>query len=82
MTIIVSYEIIMPKLGLTMTEGTVTKWLKAEGDKVYKGETLLEIETEKIANVVESPADGTLTRIIAKEGEIYEVSAVLGIITA
>jgi len=70
----------MPKLGLTMTEGTVVKWLKAEGDKVSKGEALLEIETEKITNVVESPADGTLTKIIAKEGEVYEVTALLGII--
>ena len=76
------YNVIMPKLGLTMTEGTVVKWLKAEGDKVIKGETLLEIETEKITNVVESPADGTLTKIIAREGEAYEVAAVLGIITA
>ena len=75
-----SFDIIMPKLGLTMTEGTIIKWLKAEGDKVTLGESILEIETEKIANVVESPADGTLTKIIAMEGEIYEVSAVLGTI--
>jgi len=75
-----SYNIIMPKLGLTMTEGTIVKWLKAEGDKVVKGEPLIEIETEKIANVVESPADGTLIQIIAKEGEVYEVTAILGII--
>ena len=75
-----SYNIIMPKLGLTMTEGTIVKWLKAEGDKVVKGEPLIEIETEKISNVVESPADGTLVKIIAKEGEVYEVTAVLGII--
>jgi len=75
-----SYNIIMPKLGLTMTEGTIVKWLKAEGDKVVKGEPLIEIETEKISNVVESPADGTLVKIIAKEGEVYEVTAVLGMI--
>ena len=75
-----SVNVIMPKLGLTMTEGTIVKWLKAEGDKVIKGEALIEIETEKITNVVESPADGTLTTIIAKEGEVYEVTAVLGII--
>ena len=74
------YEITMPKFGLTMTEGTVTKWLKSVGDKVSKGEAVLEVETEKITNVVESPADGILKEQIAAEGEVYPISAVLGII--
>ena len=75
-----SCEILMPKFGLTMTEGTVTKWLKSVGDQVKKGEPLLEVETEKITNVVESPADGILKEQIAVEGEVYPVTAILGII--
>ena len=75
-----SHEVTMPKFGLTMTEGTVTKWLKAVSDPVAKGEPLLEVETEKITNTVETPADGTLKEQIAVEGEIYPVGALLGII--
>lgn len=56
----------MPKLGLSMKEGTVGKWLKSEGDKVKKGEALLEVMTDKISNKIDAPADGTLLKIIAK----------------
>ena len=76
-----SVEIRMPKFGLTMTEGTVVTWLKAKGDTVTKGEPVLEVETDKINNVVESPADGTLSEIIAQEGETFSVSDLLGVIT-
>ncbi|ERM92804.1 hypothetical protein O163_03195 [Caldanaerobacter subterraneus subsp. yonseiensis KB-1] len=51
-------NVVMPKLGLTMTEGRVDRWLKREGEKVKKGEEIVEISTDKITNVVEAPADG------------------------
>ena len=53
-------EIVMPKLGLTMTEGTVSKWLKNEGDAVKEGEPLFEVETDKLTNTIEASASGTL----------------------
>ena len=55
-------EIKMPQLGLTMEEGTVERWLKAEGDPVKAGEPLLEITTDKLTNQVEAEADGILSR--------------------
>lgn len=73
-------EIKMPQLGLTMTEGVVTKWLKAEGDTVAKGEPLYEVETDKLTNVVESEEDGVLLRIVAGEGEEVPVQGLLAYI--
>ena len=70
----------MPKLGLTMERGTVTRWLKREGEPVRKGEAIVEIETDKIASEVESPADGTLLRILVGEGAEAEVRAVLAVV--
>ncbi len=60
--------IVMPKLGLTMTEGTVSKWLKAEGDAVQEGEKLFEVETDKLTNTIEASASGVLLKIVAPEG--------------
>lgn len=74
--------ITMPKLGLTMETGTVAKWLKAEGEPVAEGEPLLELMTEKITTVVESPASGILARIAAPEGSERPIKAVLGVIAA
>ncbi|MGI9860865.1 dihydrolipoamide acetyltransferase family protein [Moorella naiadis] len=70
----------MPKLGLTMTEGTVGEWLKAEGDRVARGEPVVEVMTEKITNVVEAPVDGILSKILAASGEVLAVGAQLGTI--
>ena len=71
-------EITMPKLGLTMTTGKVGRWLVQEGSPVKQGEALLEIMTDKITNVIESPSDGVLLKIIAREGVELPVGAVLG----
>ena len=60
--------IVMPKLGLTMTEGTVSKWLKHEGDAVKEGEPLFEVETDKLTNTIEASASGTLLKIAVAEG--------------
>lgn len=70
----------MPKLGLSMQKGTVVKWLFKEGERVEKGEPLLEIETEKIVNEVESPISGILLKIYVHEGETVPILTPLGVI--
>ena len=75
-----SHTVIMPKLGLTMTSGQITKWLKKEGDPVIKGEPLVVIETDKISNEVECPADGYLLKILAEEGEERNIVEPIGVV--
>ena len=70
-------EIKMPQLGLTMEEGTVERWLKAEGDPVKAGEPLLEITTDKLTNEVAAETDGVLLKIVAQEGADVPVKGVL-----
>ena len=60
--------IVMPKWGLAMEEGTLTKWAVAPGQAVGKGEEIADIETTKIANAFESPASGTVRRLVACRG--------------
>lgn len=64
-----SIKIVMPKLGLTMSEGMIVEWCKKEGDQVSKGDTVYILETEKVTYEVESPGDGILSRILVPEGE-------------
>ena len=59
-----SVNVTMPKMGMTMKEGKISKWLKSEGDTIQKEEPLFEVETEKITNVVEAVADGILFQIV------------------
>ena len=73
-------QINMPKLGLSMKEGTVGKWLKAEGDAVKKGEPLLEIMTDKIANKVDAPCDGILLKITADKKAKLPIGGLMGIV--
>ena len=75
-------EIVMPKMGLTMTVGSVGKWLKKEGDPVSKGDHVAEVLTEKITNLVDSPADGVLLRISAPEGTTLPIGGVMGFVGA
>lgn len=63
------HTVVMPKLGLIMTEGTVTEWYRDEGDTVKEGEPLFQIETQKLQNDIEAPVSGVLSKIIAKIGE-------------
>lgn len=70
----------LPLLGQTMEEGTITKWLKSEGDVLEKGEPLLEVMTDKANMEVESPTSGILRKIVAQEGEIIPVKDVIAII--
>ena len=75
-----AYEVLMPQLGLTMEEGTVSKWLKQEGEAVKAGETILEITTDKLTNEVLSEHDGVLLKIVAQEGEDIPVKGLLAYI--
>jgi len=75
-------EIVMPQMGESITEGTVSKWLKAVGDKIEKDEPLLEISTDKVDAEVPSPAAGTLLEIRVQEGETVEVGAVVAMVGA
>jgi len=70
----------MPKLGLSMKTGTISKWMKNEGDTIKKGEYLLEVTTEKITNKIESKADGVLLKIVAPKGSVMPVGALICVI--
>ena len=70
----------MPKWGIEMTAGTVSRWNVNEGEAVAKGAPLLEVETEKIVNAVDSPAGGTLRRIVAGPGDVKPVGALLAVL--
>src|SRR3712207_8286026 len=70
----------MPALGESVTEGTVTRWLKQVGDTVEVDEPLLEISTDKVDTEIPSPAAGVLQRIVAAEDETVEVGAELAVI--
>ena len=73
-------EITVPTLGESVTEATVAKWFKAEGDAVAVDEAIVELETDKVTLEVNASAAGTLSEISAKEGENVEVGALLGLI--
>src|SRR5436190_2448600 len=70
-------DVVMPQMGVSVSEGTITKWLKSEGDQVEADEPLLEISTDKVDTEVPSPASGTLTQIVVQEGETVEVGTKL-----
>jgi biotin carboxyl carrier protein len=72
--------VVMPNMDLIITEATVVAWIKKVGDKVVKGEPLLEIETDKATSQVESPADGTLAEIIQDAGAVVPLGQQLGTI--
>ena len=74
--------VVMPKLGLTMTEGAVSRWLKKEGEPVQEGEPLFEVETDKLTNTIEATASGTLLKILAKEGDTLPCLAGVAVIGA
>ena len=70
----------MPQLGLTMEKGTILQWLKAEGDKVEKGQPVVLIQTEKVEYEVEAPGAGMLLKVVAKEGAELPVGSLMGIL--
>lgn len=72
----------MPKWGLSMTEGTVVQWLVEEGAELGNNDEVIEVESEKINNAVETPAPGILRRQVAKEGDVIPVGGLLGVIAS
>jgi 2-oxoglutarate dehydrogenase E2 component (dihydrolipoamide succinyltransferase) len=75
-----AFSVQMPALGESVTEGTVTRWLKQEGDRVEVDEPLLEVSTDKVDTEIPSPAAGVLQKIVAQEDETVEVGAELAVI--
>lgn len=67
----------IPKLGVSMTEGTLVAWLVADGDAVQPGDVLYRLETDKVENDIEAPVAG-IVRILGVEGETYEVGTQIG----
>jgi pyruvate dehydrogenase E2 component (dihydrolipoamide acetyltransferase) len=77
---VMSVDVVMPQMGESITEGTVSKWLKNEGDRVEKDEAILEISTDKVDAEVPSPGAGILLKINTQEGETVEVGTVVAVI--
>src|SRR5579871_1621570 len=71
-------DVVMPQMGVSVSEGTITRWLKQEGEHIEADEPLLEISTDKVDTEVPSPASGTLTQIFVQEGETVAVGTKLG----
>src|SRR5258706_12315291 len=75
-------SIVVPQLGESVAEGTVAKWLKAEGERVRKEEPLVEIQTDKINVEIPSPAEGTLAQILVAEGTTVLVGTEIAVLSA
>jgi 2-oxoglutarate dehydrogenase E2 component (dihydrolipoamide succinyltransferase) len=75
-------ELIMPKMGESIMEATILKWLKKPGDKIEQDESVLEVATDKVDTEVPSTHAGVLTEILAKEGEVVKVGATIAILTS
>ncbi|MDR3649848.1 MAG: dihydrolipoyllysine-residue succinyltransferase, partial [Acidimicrobiales bacterium] len=74
-------DVTMPQLGETVTEGTITRWMKGVGDQVERDEPLFEVSTDKVDSEVPSPAAGTLAEIRVHEGETVDVGTVLAVVS-
>lgn len=75
-------EVRLPRLSMTMEEGTIIKWLKSEGAEIKRGEEIVEIETDKVTLKLEAPAAGILYKILASEKQIIPVGKIIALITA
>jgi pyruvate dehydrogenase E2 component (dihydrolipoyllysine-residue acetyltransferase) len=73
-------DVVMPQMGVSVSEGTITKWLKQEGDAVEPDEALLEISTDKVDTEVPSPSGGVVQKILAQEGETVPVGTTIAVI--
>jgi 2-oxoglutarate dehydrogenase E2 component (dihydrolipoamide succinyltransferase) len=74
-------ELIMPKMGESVAEATITKWLKKEGDKISMDEAVLEIATDKVDSEIPSPHEGILTKILFNEGDVVQVGKAVALIS-
>ena len=71
------FDIVMPKMGESLTEGTVLEWKKAIGETIDKDETLLEIATDKVDAEIPSPVSGTLVEIIGEVNQTYDIDTII-----
>ena len=74
-------DVVMPQMGVSVSEGTITKWLKSEGEEIAADEALLEISTDKVDTEVPSPASGVIQQILAQEGDTVAVGTKIAVIT-
>jgi pyruvate dehydrogenase E2 component (dihydrolipoamide acetyltransferase) len=75
-------DVVMPQMGVSVSEGTITKWLKQEGEEIQADEPLLEISTDKVDTEIPSPGSGVVQQILVQEGETVEVGTRLAVIGA
>ena len=73
-------QVVMPQMGVSVSEGTVTKWLKQVGEPIARDEPLLEISTDKVDTEVPSPGEGVLAQVLVSEGQTVDVGTVLATI--
>jgi pyruvate dehydrogenase E2 component (dihydrolipoamide acetyltransferase) len=76
----VATKVIMPKQGLQMTEGTIIKWLKQEGERIESGQPLFEMETDKLTITIDAAVSGTLLKIVKAEGEVVPITEMIAVI--
>jgi 2-oxoglutarate dehydrogenase E2 component (dihydrolipoamide succinyltransferase) len=74
-------DVVMPQMGVSVSEGTITKWLKSEGEQIAADEALLEISTDKVDTEIPSPASGVVQQILAQEGETVAVGTKIAVIS-
>src|SRR6266852_357093 len=74
-----SFELKMPKLGESVTEGTIGKWLRQPGEKVKKYDLLVEVQTDKVNTEIPSPVDGTLKEVKVDEGQTVPIGTLLAV---
>ena len=74
------FDIIMPKLGESIIEATITRWLKAEGDMIAEDEVICELATDKVDSEIPSPVDGKILKLLFKEGDVIPVGTRIAII--
>jgi len=70
-------DVVMPQMGESIVEGTLTKWLKKKGDKVERDEPLFEISTDKVDTEIQSPTSGVLSEILVQEGATVAINSVV-----
>src|SRR5207248_9858972 len=70
-------DVVMPQMGESIAEGTIVRWIKKPGDKVERDEPLLELSTDKVDAEIPAPASGTLTEVLAQEGQTVGVNSVI-----
>ncbi|ABG05956.1 biotin/lipoyl attachment [Rubrobacter xylanophilus DSM 9941] len=71
------YDVELPKWGMTMQDGTISRWLKKPGDRVVEGEPIAIVETEKVDTDLEAPRSGVLKAVLVQEGQTVEVGTVI-----